>query len=122
MEEELFDSLVRWDSFTAKDAARADARFRRCAALAAALYGISAEKLARQLLAPAPDIPPGFALDDFRELERNLQNLSRLAARHAAIPLHSRLSQTISVGAQRLTVLEARCEIVRRAIEFLERR
>lgn len=120
MDEEEFDSRLQWDAFTTKDAARADARLRRCATLASALYGATIEALTRQLLAPSPQIPPGFDVDDFRELLRSLQMQSMFAARYFRSSFSPFISQTISVGAQRFTVLEACCEIVRRAIKYLE--
>ena len=100
MNEEEFDSLMEWRPFGTEDAMRADARARRCTALGIALFGETAGDMHRQLLAPYPAIPSGFDLADFRELQKS----------------------TVVVGTQHLTVWQARGEIIRRAIEYLENR
>jgi len=120
MDEEEFDSRLQWNTFTTKDAAHADARLRRCATLAFALWGTTVEGVTRQLLAPTPQIPPGFDLADFRDLQRTLEKQSMFAARYCRSTFSPFISLTISVGAQRFTLHEACCEIVRRAIEYLE--
>jgi hypothetical protein len=78
----------------------------------------------RQLLAPHPEIPAGFSSVDFRELQQSAEQLAA-AMRNPRNALMSGLaaaSQTIAVDTQRYTVWEARCEIIHRAIEFLENR
>jgi hypothetical protein len=60
-------------------------------------------------------------LSDFRELlDVSAQMMSAMSAAHKmdGLPplLHS--SPTIFIGSQRFTLWEARCEIVRRAIEY----
>ena len=122
MDEEEFDSLLNSRPFTAKDAAVADAQLRRRVTLAIALWGRTLDDLQRQLLAPYPAIPAGFDLADFRELHRSLQNISDGLSnpRHALLTRLPVLSQVISVGTQRFTAWEARYEIVRRAIEYME--
>jgi hypothetical protein len=122
MDEEELDSLLQSRPFTTKDAARADAQLRRRTALAIALWGRTVDDLRRQLLAPPPEIPSGFALNDFHELLRNIQNISDGFSnpRHAWLTRLPFFSQTISIGRRDFTAWEARCEIVRRAIEFLE--
>jgi hypothetical protein len=91
--------------------------------LGIALWGRTPEDLQRQLLAPSPEIPSGFDLADFRELQRSAHEISaRLSdprfrwLSHLAFSSH-----TFFVGNQRFTAWEARCEIVRRAIEYLEK-
>jgi hypothetical protein len=123
MDEEAFDSLMQSRSFGTKDATRGDFQLRRCMTLGIALWGRTLDDLRRQLLAPAPEIPSSFELADFKELQRRAQEISvglgdpRFASfSHLAFSSH-----TISVGSQRFTAWEARCEIVRRAIEYLEK-
>jgi hypothetical protein len=92
--------------------------------LAAMLWGRTSSDLQRQLLAPHPVIPSGFELDDFRELQRRIEEISGSLSALGQLQL-SRLgsfSQTVLVGARTFTAWEARCEIVRRAIEYLENR
>lgn len=125
MDEEEFDSLTQSRPFGRQDAMRADVQLRRRMTLGISLWGRTLDDLHRQLLAPSPEIPSGFELADFRELQRSAQEISAglgdprfasLSQSHLAFS-----SQTILVGIQRFTAWEARCEIVRRAIEYLER-
>jgi hypothetical protein len=125
MEEEEFDSLMQSQPFGRKDAMRADVQLRRRRALGIALWGRTLDDLQRQLLAPSPEIPSGFELANFRELQRSAQEISAglsdprfasLSQSHLAFS-----SQAIFVGTQPFTAREARCEIVRRAIEYLEK-
>jgi hypothetical protein len=122
MDEEDFDSLLQSRPFTTKDATRADAQLRRCTVLGIALWGRTVDDLKCQLLAPSPEIPSGFTLGDFHELLRSIQNISDgfNNPRHAWLNRLPIFFQTISIGTQEFTVWEARCEIVRRAVEFLE--
>ncbi|MGH9715757.1 MAG: hypothetical protein ACRD4R_03375 [Candidatus Acidiferrales bacterium] len=123
MDEEKFDSLIHGGPFTTSDAALADAQLRRRAMLGAALWGIGLEDLKQRLLEPSPEIPSGFDLEDFRELQRSMQTISeayRIAPQHPWLAGLPYFSQIIFVGTQRFTVWEARCEIVRHAIEYLE--
>jgi hypothetical protein len=124
MDEEEFDSLMGSRAFGTADALRADARLRRCATLGAALWGRTSDDLQRQLLAPYPAIPSGFALADFRELERSVREVAFVMSnpRQKWLPRMAAFSSVIFVGAERFTIWEARCEIVRRAIEYLEER
>jgi hypothetical protein len=120
MDEQEFDSLFR-QPFGVEDAMRADARWRRCVPLGVALWGRTSGDLQRQLLAPHPEIPAGFDLDDFRELQRSAQIVSYgLSSRRFAGASPAWAPPTVSVGSQRFTVWEARGEVVRRAIEYLE--
>jgi hypothetical protein len=125
--EEEFDALRPFRPFGTKDAMRVEEQARRSSALGIALWGKATDDLRRQLLAPYPEIPPGFELADFRELLKNLETIAarlvdprlKLSSLAAVRALYSPI---VVVGTQRLTALEARCEIVRRAIEYLENR
>ena len=123
MDEQQFDSLFQ-QPFGRQDAIQADARLRRCIALGIKLWGRTSDDLQHQLLSPYPEIPSGFDLEDFRELQRSAQIISQNLGDPRNVWL-SRLaisSATIFIGTQRHTVWEARCEMVRRAIEYLEER
>ncbi|HEV3482021.1 MAG TPA: hypothetical protein VGR97_06785 [Candidatus Acidoferrales bacterium] len=73
-----------------------------------------AETMSRQLLAASPEIPAGMGLPDLRVLER----LARLGLRYS-----NRAPKAFAwIGGRSLTIWEARYEIVRRAIDFLEHR
>jgi hypothetical protein len=125
MNEEEFDSLMQGRPFGAEDALRADAQLRHIFTLGAALWGRTPGNLQRQLLAPHPEIPSGIGLSDLRELLRSVEVM--LAAfhdeRNALASIAVALSSpTISIGTLQFTAWEARCEIVRRAIKYLEMR
>ena len=103
---------------------RVEAQMRRCSALGRALWGRNAADLQRQLLAPHPEIPLGFDLSDFWHLLRSARQIAealRDPKRACLIP-SARSSASISIGARQFTEWEARCEIVRRAIDYLESR
>lgn len=125
MKEEDFDALMQGHSFGTEDAMRAETQLLRSFTLGAALWGRTPNDLQRQLLAPHPEVPSGIGLTDLQELLRNVEVM--LAAFHddkkALASIAAALaSPTISIGTQQFTVWEARCEIVRRAIKYLERR
>jgi hypothetical protein len=126
MDEQEFDSLFPPKPFGTAEAMQAEARLRRCGALGLALWGRTADDLRRQLLAPCPEIPLGFDLENFRELQRFAQLISSGLARsqNAGLPPFplATSSPTIFGGTQRFTPWEACCEILRRAIEHLEKR
>jgi hypothetical protein len=119
LDEKEFDSLMQSRSFEGKDAIQVDVQLRRSITLAIALWGRTLDDLQRRILAPSPEIPSGFDLADFRELQLRVQAISASFSEPQFVSLFS--SQTIFVGAQRFTAWEARCEIVRRAIEYLEK-
>ena len=123
MEEEEFDSLMQSRPFGREDAIRADAALRRRSTLGLALWGRTSADLQRQLLAVHPEIPSGFNLDDLRDLERSTQVISSCLSdpRFAWLSHLAFSSWVISAGTQHFTAWEARCEIVRRAIDYLER-
>jgi hypothetical protein len=115
MDEQEFDSLFK-RPFKRADAMRLEGRLRR---LAVALFGKTFDTLQRQLLAPFPEVPPSFDLADFQVLHQRLTQTEDFVALN---PRHAWASRDICVGTQRFTVWEARREVVRRAIEYLERR
>ena len=129
MDEQEFDALFQ-RPFGRADFQRADAQWGRSATLASALFGRTPEDLRRQLVASRPEIPSGFDLSDFRALERHVQTISGLVLSGSSNPRMAWLSPwltqfasaIITVDGQRYTAWEARCEIVRRAIEYLESR
>ena len=74
MDEQEFDSLFS-APFGTEDAMRMDARGRRSATLGTALWGKTVDDLERKLLAPHPEIPLGFDLADFQELQGMAQRI-----------------------------------------------
>lgn len=124
MDEEELDAMLGARPWRVEDAKRLEAQWSRSASLGLALWGRTSADLQRQLLARYPEIPAGFALSDFRDLLRTAVVLARLARdpRFAAITGMGHSSATITVGTERFTAWEARCEVVRRAIEYLESR
>jgi hypothetical protein len=122
MDEHEFDALFQ-QPYGKEETARTQARSRRSSALAVALWGRTFDDLWQKLLAPRPEIPPGFDLVDFQELERMVQRILVGVSdpRHAWILAHRPL-WTVVVGTRRYSEWEARCEIVRRAVEYLENR
>ena len=129
MDEEEFFRLMGSRPFGTTDAFRWDAHSRRQTRLAltlgAALWGRTPGDLRRQLAAPHPDVPSGFDLADFRDL---LQLAAQMSSAVLRLQELRGLSPSVLpppvvvVGAQGFTEWEARCEIVRRAIEYLENR
>jgi len=104
---------------------REDARWGRCGTLGTLLFGRTSDDLRRQLLASHPEIPPGYDLADFRGLQRHLEMVSGALSdpRNTWLsPLRTAAFGVIEVGTQRLSVWEARLEILRRAIAYLENR
>jgi hypothetical protein len=85
--------------------------------LCAKLWG-DVERMTRQLLANRPEIPTGLGLPELRALERMLVYFGRAWPATPGIPKDS----VIIAGGLSYTMWQARYEIVRRAIEFLERR
>ena len=129
MDEEDFDAFMKLRPFGTEDAMRWDAQVRSDVGLSitlgSALWGKTPDDLQRQLIAPHPEIPPGFGLADFRKL------LQWTAQMTSAIVEFQRLRglspavlppPTVFVGTQGFTVWEARREIVRRALDHLEKR
>lgn len=122
MNEEEFDSLIQGRPFERADVRLMEAQAGRCTSLTVTLWGKTLDDLQRQLIAPHPEIPAGFELADFRKLQQWVQIISAHSGdiRFAWLPRFA-LTATISVGTQQFTEWEARGEIVRRAIEYLEK-
>jgi hypothetical protein len=123
MKEGDFDALMKGRPFGTEDAMRTDVQLRRIFAHGVALWGRTPDDLQRQLLAAHPEIPPDVGLADLRELLRNVEAM--LAAFHDEKNMLGSISialssPTIAIGTQQFTAWEARCEIVRRAIQYLE--
>lgn len=125
MDEQEFDALFSSRPFGTQDAQREVARWGRCGTLAALLFGRTPDDLRRQLLASHPEIPTGYDLTDFRDLRRHLELVTSALSdpRNTWLsPLRTAAFGAIVVDTQRLSVWEARLEIVRRAIDYLENR
>jgi hypothetical protein len=125
MTEEEFDSLMRARSFGTEDARRLETQMLRgtalLATLGASLWGKTDDDLRRQLLRSYPAIPPGFGVHDLHELLHvTAQMITAISAMVGLSHLFD-TSPRIVVHAQSYTLWEARCEIVRRAIEHLEK-
>jgi hypothetical protein len=118
MNEEEFDSAMGGAPFGTADAQRAEAEWRRSLSLGVALWGRTADDLQRQLLAPHPEIPSGFNLAELRRLLTSTQ----IIASAAWLPRSALASPIVVAGERTFTAWEARCEILRRAIEYLESR
>lgn len=81
------------------------------------LWG-DAETMRSQLLAASPEIPSGMGLPELCALER----LARLGLRYGGSWHWPRASRAfLWIAGRSLTIWEARYEIIRRAIDFLER-
>src|SRR5579884_333474 len=123
MEEHEFDSLREWRPFGTQEAGAAAARMGQCATLAVALWGTTREDLEQRLRARTPVITAGDEPADLWALYDQARKLAAAFENPANtwLPQHLRDgSAMIVVGAERFTAWQARCEIVRRAIEFLE--
>lgn len=123
MDEQEFDALFSSRPFGVQDALREDARWRRCATLGTLLFGRTPDDLRRQLLAEYPEIPSGYDLTDFHDLQKHLEMVIATLSN----PRNTRMSPlgtltfgVIQVGARSLSVWEARLKIVRSAISYLE--
>lgn len=125
MTEEEFDSFMPNRPFRPDDLRQAEADAGRYTTLGLALWGRTPADLERQLDAPYPEIPSGCTLADLVRLRRYLQNFQRLSA-ETYKPQNTWLGPlTLSslgmlAGSRALTGLEARLEVVRRAIEYLD--
>lgn len=73
MDEREFDALFPSRPFGTQDALHVDARWRRCSTLGTLLFGRTPDDLRRQLLASHPEIPAGYDLADFHDLQRHLE-------------------------------------------------
>jgi hypothetical protein len=118
MTEEEFEASMNLAPFGTADAARAEAQWQRYMSLGVALWGRTAQDLQRQLLAPHPEIPPGFDLEELRRLHTTTQAISLAKW----LPRATLSGPIVFADERSFTAWEARCEIVRRAIEYLESR
>jgi hypothetical protein len=122
MEEKEFDSLRLWRQFEFQDAQHGG----RLVAFALALWGRTPEDLRRQLLAPTPEVPPGCGLANLKQLEQQarliLAHYTKKVAKFPTILSQLHPNELIVVGGKSFNVLEARCEVGRRAIQYLENR
>jgi hypothetical protein len=128
MDEQELDSFLKGRPFGTAEAREWDERTRAetklVMTLGAALWGKTAADLERQLLAPHPEIPPGFDLADFRKL---LEWTARMRfavtkAQKFGVSPSILSSHPVSIGTHVFSSWDARCEIVRRAVEYLEGR
>jgi hypothetical protein len=130
MNEEEFDALMKSRPFGTEDLARWETELHASTSLVGtlgvALWGKTFGDAQRQVLASHPEIAAGFDLPDFRTL---LQWTAKMASAVSALQRMRGLPSSIPPapkvfgGSQgHLTLWEARCEIVRRAIEYLEKR
>jgi crotonobetainyl-CoA:carnitine CoA-transferase CaiB-like acyl-CoA transferase len=101
---------------------KADVRMRRTAALAEALWGKTRHDLERQLLAARVVLAPAFELADYLALEQSTRRVLVLLKNDRVARLFATMNSTMTVGTATYTEVEARCEIVRRAIQQLEGR
>jgi hypothetical protein len=108
MDNQIFDSWREWRPDEDPE------NIERGIVLAGKLWGITIERLQSQLLAPHPQIPGGYDIADFQRLA----SFPGHAFLHAFWPLTPNIA--FMVGTRRFTVVEARQEIVRRAIESFE--
>ena len=125
MDEQEFDALFPSRPFGTQDALREDARWRRCATLRTLLFGRTPDHLRRQILAAHPEIPPGYDLADFHELQKHLEMITAALSNPRNTwpsPLGTAAFGVIDMGTQRLSVWEVRLEVLRRAIAYLESR
>ncbi|HKW61081.1 MAG TPA: hypothetical protein VJN89_00930 [Candidatus Acidoferrum sp.] len=125
MDEQEFDALFPSRPFGTQDAMREEARWRRCATLATLLFGRTPDDLRCQLLAARPGIPQGYDLIDFHNLQKHMEMLTGLLSDPRNTwrsPLGTAAFGVIEVRTEHLSVWEARLEILRRAIDYLENR
>ena len=125
MDEEDLGYFSQFRPFETKTAVQRQIQLARCAALGKGLWGRTADDLRRQLQQVYPEVPSGFSMADFRELldvSERVGSLDILERRNAWLTSLSGFAGTISVGRQRFTAWQARSEIVRRAIDYLEQR
>lgn len=125
MDEQEFDALFPSRPFGTQDAMRVDARWRRCSTLGTLLFGRTPDDLRRQLLAAHPEIPSGYDLTDFHDLQKHLEMVTNALndPRNTCLPRFGTAAfGVIEVGTQRLSVWAARLEVIRRAIDYLENR
>ena len=124
MDEQEFDALFSSRPFGTQYALRKDARASLCHAGHSALWQGS-----RRSSPSTPRIPSGntgrLRLADFHDLQRHLEMVTAALnnPRNSWLsPLGTAAFGLIEVGSQQLSIWEARIEILRRAIRYLENR
>lgn len=127
MNEEEFDALRPWKPFGTADARRAEAQAGRLTTIGIALWGRTSGDLKQRLLASPPEIPAGCDLASLRELQNSLERIAALHDKRYAwlssfSGMQSLTTPSIVIGTRTTTPLDARREIVRRAIRHLEGR
>jgi len=123
MDKDEFGSFRKLQPFGTTDAVQLTAQLGRCHSLARGLWGTTTEDLRRQLQKPRPDIPSGFDLADFQLLLRESSRITSMNLDHWWYTwMRPKLAfpEIIDVGPRRFTEWQARAEIARRAIEYLQ--
>src|SRR5690242_5374758 len=113
MDEHDFEKARSWKSFSSNDVKNAE----RLPAIGLALWGRTPEDLRQQLLAATPKVPRGCSLADLKLLEQQAKLMLQNPSKFGRFG-----NEAIVIGTQTFNGLEARCEVVRRAIEDLEKR
>ena len=95
----------------------------RCTKLGIDLWGRTYDSLQRQLQLPYPELPSEVNLADLRMLERYVHKIAAALSNPRSTWLSSLANPSITVagGTRHMTAWEARREIVRRAIDYLEK-
>jgi hypothetical protein len=121
MTEEEFDSSLAGRPFRREDLTQAEAEAGRFTMLGLALWGRTPADLEHQLDATGPEIPQWCTLADLRRLQLYLQRLSAEAIKpqNAWLTPLTLSSLGMVAGSGVLTGLDARLEVVRRAIKCL---
>ena len=123
MTEEEFDSFMANRPFRFEDLRQVEADAGRFTSLALALWGRTPTDLASRLDAPDPQLPPGCTLADLRQLQRYVQRLSAEARKpnNAWLTPLTFSSLGMIAGSPHVSEgLDARLELLRRAIKYLE--
>jgi hypothetical protein len=120
VDEEEFDALMKSRPFGTGDVAHWEAK--QVMTLGSALWGRTSEDPERQLVTAHPEIPAGFDLANYRKLLHWTAHMSSavMAPQRRGFFPSMLSSPTIFVGGMLFTAWEARCEIVPRAIDYLE--
>ena len=126
MDEQQFDAMRQWRGFSSGDARKIERQFQQLATFGLGLWGRTADDLRRQLALDHPEIPAGCVLADLQHL---LGQARAMLSAYPTMDHNMRIlldrcvgTEAIKIHGERLTVLEARYEIARRAIEWLESR
>ncbi len=123
MDEHEFDSLRDWQPFRPETLGRFEAQAGRVTGLAVALWGNTPADLQRQLTGRYPKLPKSVDLADLHKLLAYAHRFEMLLEKNGSLwPLLRGAQATqIEVGGRLFNIWQARTEVVRRAIEFLEK-